>query len=96
MKKLRVLLSGFLWAGLSMYSMVWAQSSGAEDKASEEFNGLATFMVKVMTGPVSKVLALVFLIVAIWNIVHKQYGVAIGCVMALLALVFLPNFLSIF
>jgi hypothetical protein len=85
-----------MWAGLSTYSTVWAQSSGAQDKASEEFNNLAGFMVKVMTGPASKVLALVFLLVAIWTIIHKDYGAAVGCVLALLALVFLPNFLKIF
>lgn len=96
MKRIKTMLVGFLWAGLSSYSSVWAQSSGAEDKASEEFNNLATFMVKVMTGPASKILALLFLIVAIWKIVHKDYAAAIGCVLALLALVFLPNFLKIF
>jgi hypothetical protein len=73
-----------------------AQSSGIEDKASDEFNNLAGFMVKVMTGPASKILALVFLLVAIWKIIHKDYGAAVGCVLALLALVFLPNFLKIF
>lgn len=96
MNKIRGWLAGFLWAGLSSYSRVWAQSSGAEDKASDEFNNLASFMVKVMTGPASKVLALIFLIVAIWKIVNKDYGAAVGCVLALLALVFLPNFLNIF
>ncbi len=96
MKKIKLWLLCFLWAGLSSYSAVWAQTSGAEDKASEEFNNLAGFMVKVMTGPASKVLALIFLIVAIWKIVHKDYGAAVGCVLALLALVFLPNFLNIF
>ena len=95
MKKVSLWLTGFLWAGLSSYSVVWAQS-GAEDKASDEFNNLAGFIVKVMTGPASKVLALVFLLVAIWMIVHKDYGAAVGCVLALLALVFLPNFLNIF
>ena len=96
MKKLLGLLTGFLWAGLGASRIVWAQATGAEDKASDEFNNLAGFMVKVMTGPASKVLALVFLLVAIWKIIHKDYGAAVGCVLALLALVFLPNFLKIF
>ncbi|MBF0387726.1 MAG: hypothetical protein HQL20_07710 [Candidatus Omnitrophica bacterium] len=96
MKTIKVWLTGFLWAGLSAYSAVWAESTGAQDRANEEFNNLAGFMVKVMTGPASKVLALIFLIVAIWKIVHKDYGAAVGCVLALLALVFLPNFLNLF
>ncbi|MBF0594614.1 MAG: hypothetical protein HQL22_06575 [Candidatus Omnitrophica bacterium] len=96
MKRIRLWLTGFLWAGLSSYSTVWAQQTGAQDKANDEFNNLAGFVVKVMTGPASKILALVFLLVAIWKIVHKDYGAAVGCVLALLALVFLPNFLNIF
>ncbi len=96
MRKFSLWCAGLMWAGLSGYTTVWAQASGAEDRASEEFNNLAVFIVKVMTGPASKVLALIFLLVAIWKIVHKDYGSAVGCVLALLVLVFLPNFLKVF
>jgi type IV secretory pathway VirB2 component (pilin) len=68
----------------------------AQQKTVEEFGNMATFMTKVMTGPVAKVFALVFLIAGIWKIVNKDYGSAIGCVLALLALIFLPQLLSIF
>lgn len=74
---------------------VWAQS-GSEERTVTEFNGMAEFMVKVMTGPVAKILALVFLLVGVWKIINKDYGAAVGCVLALLALVFLPNLLGIF
>lgn len=84
-----------LWFG-SLCCASWADSSGAQDKASDEFNNLAGFIVKIMTGPASKVLALVFLLVAIWKIIHKDYGAAVGCVLALLGLIFLPQFLNIF
>ena len=49
-----------------------------------------------MTGPVAKIVALILLLVGIWMIVHKDYGAAVGCVIALLALVFLPQILSVF
>ena len=87
-------------AGILLFSTgmkAFAQSSnGAQDKTAEEFNNLASFMIKVMTGPVAKIMALVFLIVGIWKIIHKDYGAAVGCVLALLVLVFLPQFLNIF
>lgn len=86
---LPVIISG-LWT-----QVAFAQS-GSQERAVTEFNGLADFMVKVMTGPASKVLALVFLLIGVWKIIHQEYGAAVGCVLALLALVFLPNFLGIF
>lgn len=77
-------------------AMVWAQASGMEAETKTQFDNLSTFIVTVMTGPVAKVIALILLLVGIWKIVHKDYGSAVGCVIALLALVFLPQLLGIF
>ncbi len=89
-------VAGMIVPALLTVTEVFAQSNGAQEKTTEEFNNLAAFMIKVMTGPVAKILALLFLIVGIWKIIHKDYGAAVGCVLALLALVFLPQFLSVF
>lgn len=78
-----------------MATFAWAQAA-SEEAVKTEFNGLAKFIVEVVTGPLAKILALVFLIVAIWNIIHKDYAAAVGCVIALLVLVFLPQLLSVF
>ena len=73
-----------------------AQGSGMEAETKTQFDNLSQFIVTVMTGPVAKVIALVLLLVGIWKIIHKDYGSAVGCVIALLALVFLPQLLGIF
>ena len=95
MKKILTRAAGMASLFLMSCRFAWADG-GNEDKASSEFNDLATFIAKVMTGPASKILALIFLVVAIWKIIHKDYGAAAGCVLALLALVFMPHFLEIF
>ncbi|MFH0754155.1 MAG: hypothetical protein V2A70_06290 [Candidatus Omnitrophota bacterium] len=77
-------------------TMARAQESGAESETKEQFDNLSKFIVTVMTGPVAKIIALILLLVGIWKIIHKDYGSAVGCVIALLALVFLPQILSIF
>lgn len=84
-----------LWIQCSVATAVWAQAA-SEEAVKTEFNGLAKFIVSVVTGPLAKILALVFLLVAIWKIIHKDYGAAVGCVIALLVLVFLPQLLSVF
>ena len=73
-----------------------AQESGMETETKTQFDNLSKFIVTVMTGPVAKIVALILLLVGIWKIVHKDYGAAIGCVIALLALVFLPQILNVF
>ena len=69
----------------------WAQESGMETETRTQFDNLSKFIVTVMTGPVAKIIALVLLLVGIWKIIHKDYGSAVGCVIELLALVFLPQ-----
>ena len=77
-------------------AMAGAQESGMETEAKTQFDNLSRFIVTVMTGPVAKIIALVLLLVGIWKIIHKDYGAAFGCVIALLALVFLPQLLGVF
>jgi type IV secretory pathway VirB2 component (pilin) len=74
----------------------WAQESGMETETKTQFDNLSKFIVTVMTGPVAKIIALILLLVGIWKIIHKDYGSAVGCVIALLALVFLPQLLGVF
>lgn len=76
--------------------VAWAQESGMETETRTQFDNLSKFIVTVMTGPVAKIIALVLLLVGIWKIIHKDYGSAVGCVIALLALVFLPQLLGVF
>ena len=88
------------WMGLIALGLnpaaVWAQESGVETETKTQFDNLSKFIVTVMTGPVAKIIALVLLLVGIWKIIHKDYGSAVGCVIALLALVFLPQLLGVF
>jgi type IV secretory pathway VirB2 component (pilin) len=74
----------------------WAQESGMEAETKDQFDNLSKFIITVMTGPVAKIIALILLLVGIWKIIHKDYGSAVGCVIALLALVFLPQLLGVF
>ena len=88
------------WAGLMASwlspAFAWAQESGMETETKTQFDNLSKFIVTVMTGPVAKIIALILLLVGIWKIIHKDYGSAVGCVIALLALVFLPQLLGVF
>jgi len=90
-----IIWSGSIVAWLSPVA-AWAQGSGMETETKTQFDNLSAFIVTVMTGPVAKIIALVLLLVGIWKIIHKDYGSAVGCVIALLALVFLPQLLGIF
>ncbi len=85
------------WIQMScLTTMVYAQESGMETETKQQFDNLSKFIVTVMTGPVAKIIALILLLVGIWKIIHKDYGAAVGCVIALLALVFLPQILNVF
>ena len=87
---------GALMQGLMVSGIARAQESGVETETKQQFENLSKFIVTVMTGPVAKIIALVLLLVGIWKIIHKDYGAAVGCVIALLALVFLPQILNVF
>lgn len=90
---------GLLGVSLSVLSsgLAYAQSSDpVQTQAKDQFNNMATFFIDVLSGPLAKVFALVFLIAGIWKIVNKEYGAAFGCVIALLALIFMPQLLSMF
>ncbi len=81
---------------MGVVTRAWAQASGIEDETKQQFDNLSKFIVTVMTGPVAKIIALVLLLVGIWKIINRDYGTAVGCVIALLALVFLPQILNVF
>lgn len=83
----------FFWQNYTTF--VLAQGV-AENDVKTELNSLAKFIIAIVTGPIAKILALLFLVAAIWKIVHKDYGSALGCVLALLVLVFLPQILGVF
>ncbi len=87
---------GSVMVEMLLAGTAWAQESGMETETKTQFDNLSKFIVTVMTGPVAKIVALILLLVGIWKIVHKDYGAAIGCVIALLALVFLPQILNVF
>ncbi len=92
----RIFQHGSAMVMMFLASMARAQESGMETETKTQFDNLSKFIVTVMTGPVAKIVALILLLVGIWKIVHKDYGAAIGCVIALLALVFLPQILNVF
>ncbi len=84
------------FAQMVMATLVLAQESGMEAETKTQFDNLSQFIVTVMTGPVAKIIALILLLVGIWKIINRDYGTAVGCVIALLALVFLPQILGVF
>ena len=94
MKWMKV-ISVFLMSAFAA-TIARAQESGMEAETKTQFDNLSKFIVTVMTGPVAKIIALVLLLVGIWKIINKDYGTAVGCVIALLALVFLPQILGVF
>lgn len=85
-------LAGWL---LALTVQALAQSSMQEETKSQ-FTDLSKFMVTIISGPVAKIIALILLIVGIWKIINRDYGTAVGCILALLVLVFLPQIVSVF
>lgn len=101
MKKIKMAIAGVSTSVISLLISASAFAQAAADttvqtQAKTQFNDMATFFIDVLSGPLAKVFALVFLIAGIWNIVNKEYGAAFGCVIALLCLIFMPQLLSMF
>ncbi|MBF0485813.1 MAG: hypothetical protein HQL16_04790 [Candidatus Omnitrophica bacterium] len=94
----RIISICFLAVGVASEAL--AQSSqtteAAQATTKTEFGNLSAFIVTIITGPVAKIIALVLLLVGIWKIINKDYGTAVGCILALLVLIFLPQILTIF
>lgn len=98
LNRMKGLLRIFSWGVLFMsvlaivVPIVYAQSSGGnEEKVVNEF---ADFMIKILSGPVSKIIATVLLLSAVVSLLKGNQGAAIACAVAFLILMFVPQLIK--
>ena len=71
---------------------VFAQiNTGQEQKVVADF---ADFLITILTGPVSKILAAVLLIAGVIALLNGKQGVAIACGFGFMILMFIPKILE--
>jgi len=85
-------LSIVLALTLSIAPYVYAAVGNEE----EVVNDFADFLIKILTGPISKILAAVILISGVWALLQGRTNVAVACAFAFLILMFLPKLIESF
>ena len=85
-----VLLLGVVF--LSIAPFVLAQNSG--DHAEQTVNEFADFWSKMLTGPVSKIVAILLLVSAVISLFKGQPAAAIMCGVGFLVLMFIPRMIQ--
>lgn len=66
-------------------------STGQEQQVVNDF---ATFIINILTGPVSKILGAVLLIAGVIALLNGKQGVAIACGFGFMILMFIPKILE--
>ena len=71
--------------------LAWA--AGNEEKVTNDF---ADYLLKILQGPVAKILAAVILFAMVISLYQGRYGTAIACGFSFLVLIFLPKLIEVF
>lgn len=90
--KMAFAIAGIFFAGV-VYLAPSALALSGEVQVVNEF---AEFLITILTGPVSKILAAVILITGVVNLFQGKTNIAVGCAFAFLVLMFLPKLLESF
>ena len=77
---------------LCIAPFVFAQISGGQEEKT--VNDFADFWVKILSGHVSKIIAVVLLLSAVLSLFKGQVGVAISCGVGFLLLMFIPKMIT--
>ena len=90
----RVLALLFLAIGLStaVAPFVFAAISTTEEQ--QVVSDFATFIINILTGPVSKILGAILLIGGVIALLNGKQGVAIACGFGFMILMFIPKILE--
>ena len=74
---------------------VWAQDA-TQTAATTAFNNNSDWMISVITGPICKVIAAFFLLAGIGKLMKQELLGALGCGVAFMVLVLMPQILAMF
>ncbi len=74
---------------------VFAQDA-TQTAATSAFNNNSDWMISIITGPICKVVACFFLFAGIWKLTEQKVLEALGCGIAFMILVLMPQILSMF
>ncbi len=70
---------------------------GAFAQGEEEVvNDFADFMIDILTGPVSRILAAFILVTGVFNLIRGRQDIAVACALAFAILIFLPTLIESF
>ena len=88
------------WALMGTMLVLWNDLVFAQDAtttaATTAFNNTVTWLLSMIEGPFSKILGIIILLFGIWGLINQKIGWALGCFLAFLILVYLPNLISCF
>ena len=87
---LALFLTFGILVGLSPYLLAQVDTSQQQQVVSD----FATFIINILTGPVSKILGAMLLIGGVVALLNGKQGVAIACGFGFMILMFIPNILQ--
>jgi len=92
--KVRVIAFLFLAIGLSMAIVPFVFATVSTTDEQQVVSDFATFIINILTGPVSKILGAILLIGGVIALLNGKQGVAIACGFGFMILMFIPKILE--
>jgi len=80
--------------GLSILAMPYAFAQISTTQEQQVVGDFATFIINILTGPVSKILGAILLIAGVIALLNGKQGVAIACGFGFMILMFIPKILE--
>ena len=90
----RIFVALCLVLGLSMAVMPFVFAEISTTQEQQAVGDFATFIINILTGPVSKILGAILLIGGVIALLNGKQGVAIACGFGFMILMFIPKILE--
>ncbi|MDD2731091.1 MAG: hypothetical protein PHW33_03140 [Candidatus Portnoybacteria bacterium] len=91
---IRILALLFLVIGLSATVAPFVFAAVSTTDEQQVVSDFATFIINILTGPVSKILGAILLIGGVIALLNGKQGIAIACGFGFLILMFIPKILE--
>lgn len=98
MKRKRFMLKAFavlclvFWFSMAVAPFVLAEISTSQEQ--QVVGDFATFIINILTGPVSKILGAILLIGGVIALLNGKQGIAVACGFGFLILIFVPKIIE--
>jgi hypothetical protein len=80
--------------GLSMAVAPFVLADISTTQEQQVVNDFATFIINILTGPVSKILGAILLIAGVAALLNGKHGIALACGFGFMILMFIPKILQ--